>query len=52
MTELANRIRAMIEAEGPIPFDRYMELCLGFPALGYYLTRDPFGADGRFHDIP
>jgi NADH dehydrogenase [ubiquinone] 1 alpha subcomplex assembly factor 7 len=52
MTELANKIRGIIEAEGPIAFDRYMELCLACPGLGYYLTRDPFGADGDFTTAP
>ena len=33
MTELADKIRAIIETEGPMPFDRYMELCLAVPAL-------------------
>ncbi len=52
MTELADKIRAIIETEGPMPFDRYMELCLACPGLGYYLTRDPFGADGDFTTSP
>lgn len=52
MTELGNKIRAMIETEGPMTFDRFMQLCLGHPELGYYLTRDPFGARGDFTTAP
>lgn len=52
MTGLARKLRAIIETEGPIPFDRYMQLCLGDPEFGYYITRDPFGADGDFTTAP
>ncbi len=31
-----------------MPLDRYMNLCLGHPQHGYYMTRDPFGAMGDF----
>jgi len=30
----------------------YMALCLGDPAHGYYMTRDPFGAGGDFITAP
>ncbi len=52
MTGLARKLKAIIETEGPIPFDRYMQLCLGDPDFGYYITRDPFGADGDFTTAP
>ncbi len=52
MTGLARKLKAIIESEGPIPFDRYMQLCLGDPEFGYYITRDPFGADGDFTTAP
>ncbi len=52
MTKLENLIAAMIEAEGPMPLDRYMALCLGHPVHGYYMTRDPFGASGDFTTAP
>ncbi len=52
MTKLEEIIAAMIEAEGPMPVDRYMALCLGYPQLGYYMTRDPFGASGDFTTSP
>ncbi len=42
----------MIAAEGPMPFDRYMALCLGHPQHGYYMTRDPLGAAGDFTTSP
>lgn len=52
MTELGQEIRTIIETEGPIGFDRFMQLCLGHPRLGYYITRDPFGGDGDFTTAP
>jgi len=52
MTLLAEEIRVIIETEGPMPFDRFMELCLCHPRHGYYLTRDPFGVDGDFVTAP
>ena len=52
MTPLKSLIRAAIEADGPMPLDRYMALCLGHPAHGYYATRDPFGAAGDFVTAP
>jgi NADH dehydrogenase [ubiquinone] 1 alpha subcomplex assembly factor 7 len=52
MTKLEELIAAMIEAEGPMPLDRYMALCLGHPQFGYYMTRDPFGASGDFTTSP
>ncbi len=36
--------------EGPIPFSRYMELCLYHPELGYYSRPvEKFGKDGDFY---
>ena len=52
MTKLEEIIAAMIEAEGPMPIDRYMALCLGHPVHGYYMTRDPFGVLGDFTTAP
>ena len=52
MTKLEENIVAMIEAEGPMPLDRYMAVCLGHPTHGYYMTRDPFGASGDFTTSP
>jgi NADH dehydrogenase [ubiquinone] 1 alpha subcomplex assembly factor 7 len=52
MTPLEAEIRAMIERDGPMSVAQYMELCLGRPAHGYYMTRDPFGARGDFVTAP
>ncbi|HUK86324.1 MAG TPA: SAM-dependent methyltransferase [Terriglobales bacterium] len=47
-------LRAAIEEEvrrrGPIPFSRYMELCLYHPQLGYYSRpQEKFGKAGDFY---
>jgi len=47
-------LRAVIEEEirrrGPIPFSRYMELCLYHPQLGYYSrSQEKFGKAGDFY---
>lgn len=52
MTRLGAEIAALIAAEGPMPLDRYMALCLGHPSHGYYMTRDPLGARGDFMTAP
>jgi NADH dehydrogenase [ubiquinone] 1 alpha subcomplex assembly factor 7 len=52
VTALEKIIIEMIEAEGPMPLDRYMSLCLGHPQFGYYMTHDPFGASGDFTTAP
>lgn len=51
-TPLEELIIAMIREDGPMPIDRYMALCLGHPAHGYYMSRDPFGPDGDFITAP
>ncbi|MBZ0262824.1 MAG: SAM-dependent methyltransferase [Hyphomicrobiales bacterium] len=52
MTPLEKIIGEIIAAEGPMPIDRYMGLCLGHPLHGYYMTRDPFGEQGDFMTAP
>jgi len=52
MSALGDEIKDMIRAEGPITVERYMELALGHPDLGYYMNRDPFGAAGDFTTSP
>ena len=52
MTPLEADLRRIIATDGPIPVDRYMELCLSHPKHGYYVTRDPFGARGDFVTAP
>ncbi len=49
MSELREVIEEEIQKSGPIPFSRYMELCLYHPELGYY-SRDAmqFGKAGDF----
>lgn len=53
MTEpsaLRRKISEVIRREGPIPFSRYMELCLYEPGLGYYARpREQFGKAGDFY---
>lgn len=51
-TPLADKLRRVIEANGPISVAEYMALCLGDPEHGYYATRDPFGAAGDFVTAP
>src|SRR2546428_11205623 len=43
---LKSEIAAEIATRGPIPFARFMELCLYHPTLGYY-TRGIGGGGGR-----
>jgi SAM-dependent MidA family methyltransferase len=43
-----NHLRSLIALEGPIPVERYMDLCVRH----YYATRDPLGADGDFTTAP
>jgi SAM-dependent MidA family methyltransferase len=47
---LRERIAEEIERSGPIPFSRYMEMCLYEPDLGYYSrAREQFGKAGDFY---
>src|SRR5476651_16048 len=52
MSALGDEIRAMIGQEGPISLERFMTLALTHPAHGYYMKRDPFGAEGDFTTAP
>ena len=52
MTQLLDEIRAMIAERGPISVEQYMQLALAHPDLGYYMSRDPFGATGDFTTAP
>ena len=52
MTELKRHIAARIAATGPMTLAEYMATCLMHPELGYYATRDPFGAQGDFTTAP
>ena len=47
---LRQRIEQEIHKRGPIPFSRYMELCLYDPQFGYYSrTAEKFGKGGDFY---
>jgi SAM-dependent MidA family methyltransferase len=52
MTPLGRHIAARIAATGPMTVADYMATCLMHPELGYYATRDPFGAKGDFTTAP
>ena len=52
MNPLAAEIAAMIAQDGPMSVESYMGLCLAHPVHGYYMTRDPLGADGDFVTSP
>jgi len=47
---LRHKIEQEIRERGPIPFSRYMELCLYDPELGYYSRAvEKFGKSGDFY---
>ncbi len=52
MTDLAGRIRAEIDAAGPMRLDRFWNLALFDAQAGYYTSRDPIGAGGDFITAP
>lgn len=52
MNALKAELIRLIREEGPLSISRYMALCLGHPRHGYYMTRDPFGAQGDFTTAP
>jgi NADH dehydrogenase [ubiquinone] 1 alpha subcomplex assembly factor 7 len=52
MSALGDEIRALIGEDGPISLERYMALALAHPTYGYYMNRDPFGAEGDFTTAP
>jgi SAM-dependent MidA family methyltransferase len=52
MTTLLDQIRAIIKERGAVTVEQYMQLALSHPDLGYYMSRDPFGATGDFTTAP
>lgn len=52
MNALAEKIAALIAAQGPISISAFMSLALHDPQAGYYATRDPLGAAGDFTTAP
>ncbi|MBX5166168.1 MULTISPECIES: class I SAM-dependent methyltransferase [unclassified Rhizobium] len=51
-TALGEKIKAIIQANGPISVTDYFSLCLADPEHGYYRTREPFGRSGDFVTAP
>lgn len=51
-TPLAEKIKTIIRASGPISVTDYFSLCLADPEHGYYKTREPFGRHGDFITAP
>jgi SAM-dependent MidA family methyltransferase len=51
-TPLAEKIKSLIRANGPISVTDYFALCLADPEHGYYRTREPFGRHGDFITAP
>ena len=51
-TALGEKIKAIIEANGPISVTDFFSLCLADPEYGYYRTREPFGRTGDFVTAP
>ncbi len=50
MKSLRKKIEQEIRERGPIPFSRYMELCLHDPELGYYSRNaEQFGKAGDYY---
>ncbi|MGN6549832.1 MAG: class I SAM-dependent methyltransferase [Pararhizobium sp.] len=49
---LRDRIKALIDATGPIPVSQYFAMCLADPEHGYYRTHEPFGRSGDFVTAP
>lgn len=49
---LADKIKALIRANGPISVTDYFSLCLADPEHGYYRVREPFGVAGDFTTAP
>ena len=52
MTTLLDEFKALIAQRGPITVEQYMQTALAHPDLGYYMSRDPFGATGDFTTSP
>ena len=52
MSPLESLIRGRIAKDGPISVSEFMEVALGHPEHGYYMTGDPFGAAGDFITAP
>ncbi len=51
-TALGEKIKTIIQANGPISVTDFFSLCLADPEYGYYRTREPFGRAGDFVTAP
>ncbi len=51
-TPLERIIVAQIEEHGPMPLERYFDMCLSHEQFGYYRTRNPLGRAGDFITAP
>ena len=49
---LKDLIAARIAHQGPLRLDHYWNLCLFHPRHGYYMKKDPLGAEGDFTTAP
>lgn len=52
MNLLEERLRMIIQTDGPIPLDRFMQQALTDPECGYYTRLDDIGAKGDFITAP
>jgi NADH dehydrogenase [ubiquinone] 1 alpha subcomplex assembly factor 7 len=52
VNDLGERIRRLIEAQGPLSIAQFMSQALHDSQSGYYATRDPFGRGGDFITAP
>ena len=52
MSELITLLKMQIAAHGPMDVGQFMAQALGHPKNGYYMKKDPFGADGDFTTAP
>jgi NADH dehydrogenase [ubiquinone] 1 alpha subcomplex assembly factor 7 len=52
VTALGERLAAAMRTGGPMTVADYMAACLGDPADGYYMRREPFGRAGDFVTAP
>ena len=52
LSALESEIRRLISLVGPMPVSEFMNMCLGHPKHGYYVTHDPIGGSGDFITSP
>ncbi len=52
MSAMADHLRELMAANGPLSVAQYMEEALTHPGFGYYICRDPFGRGGDFVTAP